>query len=487
MRRCYLVLSDLHLTDVEEHADGWKAYKRSDYLFDEELEALFDRRLPPVRADCQPILILNGDIFDFDLISAVPDPAPWPVSRAERKRGLEPTPAKSVWKLERMLAHHPRFVASLARHLGQGLRLVYVLGNHDREFCFREVQAAFVRALQESARAAGLTFAEEAVRFEPWFYYEPGEIYVEHGNQYDHYNSFRYLLSPTVQSGGQPTLALPMGNLSNRMLLSRMGFFNPHASDYILNVYRYLMHWIRHYAGSSRSIVLLWFVGSLIVMARLLGLQRLLRHEPPAHREELRALAVRFGLPAPTLEELAKLQRPPISGRLYRIMRELWIDRVLIALGMTAGTVALSLSSAPLWLKLMVPLCGLPLLYFIYEHFVQGETIFTFEHRLPECARAIATLLPVQVVTFGHTHNPRVIPLDDRMMFVDTGTWAPITQGAEGRALLPGLRNYLVADFTGDEAVIRLDCWRSSAVMPARSRIRRQLLRMEGARTAAPS
>ena len=30
----YLVLSDLHLCDVEEHADGWKAYKREKYLFD---------------------------------------------------------------------------------------------------------------------------------------------------------------------------------------------------------------------------------------------------------------------------------------------------------------------------------------------------------------------------------------------------------------------------------------------------------------------
>lgn len=459
MQRCYLVLSDLHLCDVEEHADGWKVYKRATYLFDEELEALFARYLTRPRAGLEPLLVLNGDVFDFDMIDAVPEPAPWPVSRAERKRGLDPTPEKSVWKLERMLAHHPRFVASLARHLGRGHRLVYVLGNHDREFYFKEVQAVFLRALQEAARAEGLTFSEEAVRFEPWFYYEPGEIYVEHGNQYDHYNSFRYLLSPVVEKGGRPMLALPMGNLSNRLLLSRMGFFNPHASDYILNVYRYVAHWIRYYAGSRRGILLLWFFGSLTVMAHLLGLRRLLRHEPPEHRAELHALAARSGLSTTTIEALAKLHRPPISGRLYRIMRELWIDRVLIALGMTAGTVALALSPAPLWLKLVMPLCGLPLLYFIYEYFVQGETIFTFERRLPECARAIAALLPVQVVTFGHTHSPRIIPLDDHLMFVDTGTWAPITRGAEERTLLPGLRNYLFADFTGDEAVTRLDCW----------------------------
>lgn len=254
-------------------------------------------------------------------------------------------------------------------------------------------------------------------------------------------------------------LALPMGNLSNRLLLSRMGFFNPHASDYILNVYRYVVHWIRYYAWSYRNILLLWFFGSLLVMARLLDIRRKLRREPPDHSAGRREVARRTGLSIFTVEALAKLHRLPISSRFYRIMRELWIDRVLIALGMTSGTLALALSSSPLWLKLMLPLCGFPLLFFIYEHLVKGETIFTFEHRLPECARAIAALLPVQVVTFGHTHNPRIIPLDQNLVFVDTGTWAPIMQGREAHKLLPGLRNYLVADFTGDEAVIQLSCW----------------------------
>lgn len=465
-RHRYLVLSDLHLCDVEEHEDGWKAYKRAAYLFDDELAALFERHLVDPRPDVEPILVLNGDVFDFDLVDAVPDPAPWPVSRSERQRGLEPTPEKAVWKLERMLAHHPGFVRALARHLGRGHQLVYVLGNHDREFHFKEVQAAFLRALHAAAQAQGVGFRDEAVRIEPWFYYQPGEIFAEHGNQYDHYNSFTYLLSPVVEQAGQPMLVLPMGNLSNRLLLSRMGFFNPHASDYILNVYRYVLHWVRYYALSRRGILWRWFSGSLLVLLQLLGLRLKLRTEPPEHRAALHDLAARSGLGLPTLEALAKLHRPPISGRLYRMMRELWIDRVLIALLMSAATIVLALSPLPLWAKLMVPLCAFPLVYLLYENFAQGETIFTFEHRLPECARAIAALAPVQVVTFGHTHSPRIIPLNQRLVFVDTGTWAPITQEQESRSLVPGFRNYLLADFTGDEAVVRLDCW-SANLRPA--------------------
>ena len=32
----YLIVSDLHLCDVEDHSDGWKAYKNSRYRFDRE-------------------------------------------------------------------------------------------------------------------------------------------------------------------------------------------------------------------------------------------------------------------------------------------------------------------------------------------------------------------------------------------------------------------------------------------------------------------
>jgi len=68
----------------------------------------------------------------------------------------------------------------------------------------------------------------------------PGSSTPEHGQQYDLYGSYRYLLWPVVQQGGQDVIDVSMGNLSNRMLMSKMGYFNPHASDFILNVYAYL-------------------------------------------------------------------------------------------------------------------------------------------------------------------------------------------------------------------------------------------------------
>ncbi|MBN2493380.1 MAG: metallophosphoesterase [Deltaproteobacteria bacterium] len=450
MKRLYLVLSDLHLSDVEDHADGWKAHKASRYLPDEDLAALLGDFEGRDDAAADKVLILNGDVFDFDLVTAVPgeeEDAGLHVSRSERRTGLDPSDAKSVWKLERMLGCHPVFLGALARLLLAGVKLVYVLGNHDREFHFGAVRRAFTEALQARAREAGGQLGDDCVRFEPWFFAEPGEIYVEHGQQYDHYSAFRYLLEPTCVRRGVEQIALPMGNLSNRHLMNRMGTFNPHASDYILNLSRYFTHWLKHYAFRRRSLLFSWLWGSLVVMSRLLGIRRRLLRRKVDLEPAFADLARRYEIGADALRRLHALQRPPITSRFFRVMREFWIDRVLIFLVLTGGTIALALVPIPLWIKLMVPLSSFPLLLFIYETLVKGESIFSIEQRLPRIARRIAALLPVQVVCFGHTHVPRLIPLDRELVFADTGTWAPIFT-RRGK-LQPGLRNYLRVSVDG--------------------------------------
>ena len=149
--------------------------------------------------------------------------------------------------------------------------------------------------------------------------------------------------------------------------------------------------------------------------------------------------ARRAGLPVHTLCALGRLQPPPITTRFYRIVREFWIDRLVIAVLMTLGTIILAISPIPLWIKLMVPLSSFPLLYFVYEWLAKGDTIFAVEHEVPAFARRIAELVDVRVVTFGHTHRPRVIPLEKHTSFIDTGTWAPILSNGGSLARLQKL------------------------------------------------
>ena len=451
----YLVVSDLHLADVEDNADGWKAFKGSRHLFDDDFAELVADFAGQGEGGDPLTLVLNGDIFDFDLVAAVPDDPPWPVSRSERKVGLDATEEKSAWKLELMIQHHAAFLDALVRFMAHGHKVVYVLGNHDRELHFEAVQQVFVDALERRARHLSLSLTRGAFAFEPWFFYVPNEIYAEHGHQYDYYSSFRHQLHPEITRNGTPELALPMGNLSNRLLMNRMGYFNPFAGDFILNIFAYILHWFRFYAFSKRSILFPWFFGSLAVIRRSLRMRRALRATPPAHTERVTQVGRRFDLTHEEIHALGDLQRQPITQRFYRLVRELWIDRLIIALLMTGGTIALALVPIPLWIKLMVPLSSFPLLYFIYETLARGESIFTIEEEFPKRARAVSRTLPARAVVFGHTHKPRLIPLSKDTCFVDTGTWAQVYHAGDQDNLMPGLRNYLIVTFDRDGHAVR--------------------------------
>jgi UDP-2,3-diacylglucosamine pyrophosphatase LpxH len=455
MARAYFIVSDLHLCDIEEHADGWKAYKSARFVVDRALfdavVSFLDRTIEDER-----VVVLNGDVIDFDLVTAAPTDPPWPVSGAERRRGMAPTRDKSAWKLQRVLDDHPDFLAMLVRVLAEGCPIVYVMGNHDREFHFDAVQRVLREAVASRAGSEGVTIDLELLSFEPWFYCVPGEIYVEHGQQYDYYTSFRYILDPTVPGARHPTLALPMGNLSNRELMSEMGFFNPHSSDYILNVYRYIAHWLRHYAFSRRGIAIRFLVGSIVVLLQLLRNKSAVQRHPPDNDRLLAELANRIGLPEDTVRALDRLKRQPITNRWYRVMREFWIDRIIVAILMTGGTIILALSPVALWVKLMVPLSSFPLLFLIYEWFAHGETVFHAENEAAEYARAIGRLVAVRIVTFGHSHRPMILPVAPGLTYVNTGTWAPVYSQNATHELEHGLNNVLEVRFEDDAPMISL-------------------------------
>lgn len=454
--REYLIVSDLHLADEEDHEDGWKRHKHSRFFYDRELAELFGRFCED-HPRAQLTLILAGDILDFDLVSAVPEAPPWPVSRRERKCGLDATAAKSAYKCELMLASHPDFMDALARFAdGPHQReLVYILGNHDRELHFPEVQAVFRAHLARAAARVGADPArvDAALTFEPWFFHVPGVLYVEHGQQYDRWSSFDDVLDPVEPGKGEEVIALPMGDLSNRFLLTRMGSFNPHQGDFILGLFEYVAHWWRHYATRRRKLVMTWMLGSLAVLFATLGQARRCRRR--GHEGQQRALkdtADAKGIPLSTLEAIDAMRRRPVTTRPWKIIRELWLDRLALAGLMTAATVALALVPIPLWVKLMVPLTCFPLLFLLYEA-VQNETIFDEHDNRVSRAREISQLLEVPVVAMGHTHDPSVTPLARGVQLVDTGTWAPQWEDGDPESLTPGLRNYARVSASAASAV----------------------------------
>jgi UDP-2,3-diacylglucosamine pyrophosphatase LpxH len=438
----YLIVSDLHLTDIENNSDGWKNYKHSSYSITKSFESLLKNY-----EDNNLTLIFNGDVIDFDLVVDIPIVPDFDISSNERKRGLYPTEEKSLWKLKRVLYEQEDFFKLIALFLSRGNKLIYVIGNHDRELYFEKLQSFFIDYIIELANNNNMaSLNKEQISFYSWFYYKKGEIYVEHGNQYDYYTSFKYLLKPTIMNKGVEEIALPMGNLSNRYLMTSMGFFNPHASDYILSGFAYFKHWLTKYAFSKRSLMFNWIWGSILVMFKIFSTKKKQNRAPKGYDELLKQEAAKFNITIKEIDRLNDLRQLPIAYRTFRIIKELWLDRVFLSFILIGGTIALALVPIPLWIKLMVPLSSFPLLFFIYEMITKGETIFTIEEKIPNYAKKIANIVDTRAIIFGHSHKPRYFPLNKNTIFIDSGTWAPVFSTKTPKILKEGLRNYIYID-----------------------------------------
>jgi hypothetical protein len=103
--------------------------------------------------------------------------------------------------------------------------------------------------------------------------------------------------------------------------------------------------------------------------------------------------------------------------------------------------VALALSPAALWVKLVVPLLAFPLFWFLYGWFVGNQNALTTGYRTLENARRIAELVDTPVIVFGHTHDSELVPLGRGLTYANSGTWAP-SWDASGRPT-PGRETFV--------------------------------------------
>src|SRR5690606_33568616 len=147
----------------------------------------------------------NGDMVDFMAITILPDRPE--IARLVANRGpdddefgLRRTVNATLAKVMMVAERHAELFTAMARFVPRGNRLDIVCGNHDIEFHWPEVQAAFRDAVVDAHGTIPDEAARERLRqgieFHPWFFYEPGVAWIEHGHQYDENCSFDYNLNP---------------------------------------------------------------------------------------------------------------------------------------------------------------------------------------------------------------------------------------------------------------------------------------------------
>ena len=110
-----VVFSDLHLGEGYHPRLG-RFSPMEDFFHDQAFARLVDQLQERYSEDPSRLaLVFNGDIFDFLTVTSIPGPDTcrdlgFTVSDTERKFGLNPTPSKSVYKLDTIIeGHRPCF------------------------------------------------------------------------------------------------------------------------------------------------------------------------------------------------------------------------------------------------------------------------------------------------------------------------------------------------------------------------------------------
>ena len=150
-----------------------------DFTRDREFEALLELTELKAEGGDQVALVLLGDSFDFWQSVSENECRQEQSSRIE----LEYLADSEAQRLAGVRAKHPRWFEALGRFGKRpGCRLVFITGNHDHSLIDPAVQAQLTQYLGLDGSAV-LSFAN-------FFEDRTLGLYADHGNQYDHDNTY---------------------------------------------------------------------------------------------------------------------------------------------------------------------------------------------------------------------------------------------------------------------------------------------------------
>ena len=374
-------------------------------------------------------LVLNGDIFDFDSMTYLPEHPVYHISWLERKRGLEPEEEKSVDKIRVILEDHPEWCEALHWFMEQGHRIIFVIGNHDLELHWKSVQVEILNILNLTAEE------RTRVRFVEWFYISNKDTLIEHGNQYDPYCLCEDPVNPFVVDYNRIQDRLPFGDWACRYLVNGMGYFNPHVdSNYVLTVGEYIKVFFKYMVLAQPLILWTWFWSSVTILWRTVysNMQRPLS-DPLTVEARIESIALRSNATPRMVRELKELFVIPAASSPVRIMKELWLDRaflVLLSLFVLLQLfifIKLNYAISFFWMFLFI----IPLLppFILYSQTV--DSYVTYYKKPEERVLTTASLITkVNRVIYGHTHEVRH-EIIGGVEHLNSGTWSPAFEDVE--------------------------------------------------------
>ncbi len=470
--RRFLVVSDLHLTSGRDPRSGvWSPTE--DFFWDDD----FRDFLAHYSNSGSSRLIINGDLFDFLKVLVFPTPEEMHIYRISerdinRTYGLRCSEATGVFQVDKIVDGHPVFFRALVDFMTAGNSIVILKGNHDIQLFWDAVRERLYARLEDLLPKKRKQLVRERLSFLPWCYFEPGLLYVEHGNQYEYTTSFRNFLNPELPidyPGTGKQIELDLSGFLVRYVLNRLKPIDP-LSDSIRPQSEYFqMFWSKHpflfltTIGTTLRYILKAFAKARELTAGSTGAAyaRIVRENSVLIDDEARRFSSKTGNGATELEKQFRLidarkADPVLTSGAWRF---LWMEAKTPLAAMLAILPLYALSFIPyfnglasdairtwpssIWKSALLGLIALKvpqlaavallgiLMIVVYGRIrrkrrgqLKGTLDVTLKVR--DDARFIAHLLGVKYVTFGHTHYADVYRCSDRSWYFNTGTWMTI-------------------------------------------------------------
>jgi UDP-2,3-diacylglucosamine pyrophosphatase LpxH len=449
-----IVLSDLHLGEGLL-ADEPRYVPTEDFFHDLQFAHFLKALARDYEDDPSRLkLVLNGDTFDFLTITSVPkgDEAKrrgFTVSAPEKKFGLNPTAKKSVYKLDVMVSGHGRFFRALARFVKEGFGVEIVRGNHDLELHFKEVRERLIDHLASFETNTDRSIFENGIHFHPWFYLEPGRIFIEHGNQYDAANSIRYPYHPILpvqrrSAEKEDFLDYPLGSIFVKFFYNRVRQLDPYSprlvsfDHYLSFIKRYNLFDVwrvykDHYPHFLRALGTTTTIGSSGATdhedARQAAvLDQLSRQDKGSDlHKKLNALKI-----SPVTASKANVVKEMVSAFVRRGLRFgilafiaifAWfgiLQLIDLVPGVTANAFLMALFA-------VVTLGGAITVWIQLDRKLRRHQGLSDVSNLSERAARIADVTGVKVVCMGHTHMVDYHRINQgSAVYANSGTWTSI-------------------------------------------------------------
>jgi UDP-2,3-diacylglucosamine pyrophosphatase LpxH len=420
-----LILSDIHLADAEPNHPRkplWKRFKQSQHFIDQSFKNFLEQMQNRIGSPIE--LILNGDIFDFDSVMTLPSDLSIQLNWLERARGLNSEEEKSRFKMSVILGFHPVWVEAIRNFVLAGNRIIFVIGNHDLELHWPSVQQYFLRQVNLPEEL------QSQIRFCEWFYISNQDTLIEHGNQYDAYCLCSNPIHPLIKKGSKILVRLPFGNIAGRYMINGIGLMNPHTvSSFIKDSFwEYFMFYYKYVIRIQPFLMWTWFWGALVTLVNSLtdGFLPAMR-DPLTVDSRIEEIARKANASVLVVVSLRTLSVHPAIFNPFKILQELWLDRVVI-LGMILFVsfeffrFINVFAAVSLWWFIGPIILLLPVFVF-YARSVQSE-VKGAEEAAAQVAPLTARIVKVKRVVHGHTHH-EFHGEKDGMEILNSGTWSP--------------------------------------------------------------